>query len=578
MILRLLALVLILTAAAEAQTKRAFIVGVGEYDELTNLQKTIGDAEGYARVFRAQDFEVTKLVGTPKRRDFIAAFDGFVRSIGSGDEVVFVFSGHGWSDGSDNYLALNDAPRGVAEAVLRAETIALERNVMARLRARSPKLTFAIIDACRDEKYDPLTRSSGYLEKGIARMSASEGELILYSAGAGQTSLDRLSNADASPYSVFTRILLPKLSDTARPLATIADETRAEVQRLAGTIDHRQRPEMMLGVSLGYCLAGDCRTATVPGPEPVDPEAQAWQAAERLDTLQAYEAYLTFHPNGANAAIARARIDRLRPSETPSPVTTTTTTTPMRDDFGDGDDRTFRDCADCPEMVVIPAGEFRMGSADGGSDETPVRTVRINYQLAVGKHEVTWAESEACVSDGGCGGHRPSDRGWGKGSRPVINVSWNDAQAYVQWLSRKTGERYRLLSEAEWEYVARSGTSARFSWGDGDPTCSRGASNGANFISCSSDRTEPVGFSAANAFGLYDLHGNVWEWVEDCYENSYSGAPTDGSARDASDCSRRVLRGGSWSSGPNWLRSAVRYRLILRFRYSNVGFRVARTL
>ncbi len=170
------------------------------------------------------------------------------------------------------------------------------------------------------------------------------------------------------------------------------------------------------------------------------------------------------------------------------------------------------------------------------------------------------------------------DEGWGKGSRPVINVSWEDAQAYVQWLSRKTGERYRLLSEAEWEYVARAGTSTRFSWGDGDPTCSRGAWNGANFTSCTSYRTEPVGYSAANAFGVHDLHGNVYEWVEDCYQDSYSGAPSDGSARTVSNCSRRVFRGGSWYDAPQILRSAYRIRNYPTVRFSDRGFRVARTL
>ena len=252
--------------------------------------------------------------------------------------------------------------------------------------------------------------------------------------------------------------------------------------------------------------------------------------------------------------------------------------------------QTFRDTlsggGQGPEMVVVPSGSFTMGSPDSEAgrddDEGPQRSVRIGYQFAVGKYEVTWAEWEACVADGGClissSGRAGDDEGWGKGSRPVINVSWEDAQAYVQWLSRKTGERYRLLSEAEWEYVARAGTTGRFSWGDGDPTCSFGASNGANFRSCSSERTEPVGFSTKNGFGLHDLHGNVWEWTQDCYSNSYSGAPTDGSARIVNDCWLRVIRGGSWSYYPLTLRSANRYFTVPAFRSVDIGFRVARTL
>ena len=239
-----------------------------------------------------------------------------------------------------------------------------------------------------------------------------------------------------------------------------------------------------------------------------------------------------------------------------------------------------------PEMVVLPSGSFLMGSPEdeeGRFDsEGPQRVVEIGYRFAVSKYEVTWDEWEACVADGGCDGAGPNaeggDEGWGKGSRPVINVDWNDAQAYARWLSGKTGLSYRLLSEAEWEYAARAGTTTRYSWGDQDPTCSRGARNGANFSSCSSDRTEPVGYSAVNAFGLHDMHGNVWEWTQDCWNDSYTNAPLTGAAWEAGECSRRVLRGGSWFNYPRSLRSANRYWNSADYRFINIGFRLARTL
>ncbi|MCY4513844.1 MAG: SUMF1/EgtB/PvdO family nonheme iron enzyme, partial [Candidatus Tectomicrobia bacterium] len=204
-----------------------------------------------------------------------------------------------------------------------------------------------------------------------------------------------------------------------------------------------------------------------------------------------------------------------------------------------------------PEMVVIPAGSFRMGCVSGldcESDEKPVHTVTIPQPFAVSKYEVTFSNWEACVSGGGCKGYRPTDRDWGRGRRPVINVSWNDAKEYVDWLSSQTGQPYRLLTEAEWEYAARAGATTKYSWGN-DIGRSR-----ANCDGCGSpwddSQTAPVGSFGANAFGLHDMHGNVLEWVEDCWNGSYSGAPSNGSAWLRGNCERRVLRGGSWYNLP----------------------------
>lgn len=234
---------------------------------------------------------------------------------------------------------------------------------------------------------------------------------------------------------------------------------------------------------------------------------------------------------------------------------------------------TFRDCSDCPEMVVVPSGSFRMGSSYGGDWEKPVHDVRIGYSFAVGKYEVTFGQWDACVSAGGCS-HRPFDSV--RGSRPVINVSWNDAQEYVRWLSRTTGERYRLLSEAEWEYVARAGTTTRYWWGN---DIGRGRASCLSDCGDSDDEAAPVGSFAANGFGLHDVHGNVWEWVEDCANDSYRGAPTDGAAWTTGDCSTRVLRSGSFNDYAEYLRSANRYRGYPDYRGGNdIGFRVARTL
>lgn len=235
-----------------------------------------------------------------------------------------------------------------------------------------------------------------------------------------------------------------------------------------------------------------------------------------------------------------------------------------------------------PEMVVLPPGTSVFGDAPREQTYTPPPrpTVRIGYRLAVGRYEVTFAEWDACGLDGGCNNYRPDDRGWGRGNRPVINVSWNDAQAYVTWLNRKTGltgspYRYRLLSEAEWEYAARAGSTTAYSFGDDAGQLGAHAWFEAN----SNYRTQPVGGRRPNAFGLYDMHGNVFERVEDCWIGHYAVALSDGSANTIGDCSNRVIRGGSWgSSGARSLRSASRERSEPGARHVSSGFRLARTL
>lgn len=253
---------------------------------------------------------------------------------------------------------------------------------------------------------------------------------------------------------------------------------------------------------------------------------------------------------------------------------------------GKGVGQVFRDCDACPEMVVVPAGSFRMGSpsseAGRADDEGPVHRVNIAQPFAVGVYEVTFAEWDACVADGGCGGHRPGDEGWGRGTRPVINVDWEEAQAYVEWLSGKTGKRYRLLSESEWEYAARAGTTTPFHTGrsisTGQANYSGNYTYGPGGTGVYRKKTVAVGSFSPNAFGLHDVHGNVWEWVQDCWNANYQGAPNDGSAWQSGDCGRRMLRGGSWFDDPRGLRSASRGRSTPGGHNYVVGFRVARTL
>ena len=330
----------------------------------------------------------------------------------------------------------------------------------------------------------------------------------------------------------------------APPAASVAVSTPEELESSLG-LERAERRRVQAGLaSLGY------------GPGPAD----GLFGARTREAIRRYQAAKGFETTGYLRAEEAKALVALGEERAPG--------------------RRFRDCAECPELVVVSSGSFMMGSPSGeegrDGDEGPLHRVSIAEPFAVGVYEVTFAEWDACRRGGECT-HHADDRGWGRGSRPVINVSWEDAQGYVRWLSLETGERYRLLSESEWEYVARAGTRTRYHWGDG---VGRGR---ANCDGCGSrwddERTAPVGSFSANGFGLHDVHGNVREWVEDCQHDNYSGAPRDGRAwTSGSSCSWRVLRGGSWIYDPRFVRSAFRSGSVPGFRVDDVGFRVARTL
>ena len=241
-----------------------------------------------------------------------------------------------------------------------------------------------------------------------------------------------------------------------------------------------------------------------------------------------------------------------------------------------------------PEMVVIPGGRFRMGCVSGRDcedDEQPVHEVRVE-SFELGKYEVTFEEYDRFTA--ATGRDRAGDSGWGRGRLPVIDVSWEDAVAYTEWLSEQTGEQYRLPSEAEWEYAARAGTATTYHFGkDKSELCRYGnhADSSTDYDwrnkKCSDGvgkKTARVGGYWRNPYGLHDMQGNVWEWVQDCGNESYRGAPVDGSAWESGDCSQRVLRGASWFNDPRGLRSAFRHRIATAARASFFGFRVARTI
>ncbi len=298
-------------------------------------------------------------------------------------------------------------------------------------------------------------------------------------------------------------------------------------------------------------------------------ELQAWTAAQRANSVAAYNAYLAEYPRGSYAAAARVARAGLEPATRPPEAVAVQQPTqpaqPVRL-VAPSAGQSFKDCADCPELVVIPSGTFTMGSNDGDADETPPHSVS-SKSFAIGKYEVTQGQWKAVM------GGNPS---WFKecgDNCPVEKVSWDDIQQYIQMLNAKSGQRYRLPSEAEWEHAARAGSTSKWSFGSEESQLGEYAWYRAN----SNSSTHGVGQKKPNAFGLYDMHGNVWEWVQDCGNDNYSGAPYDGSAWTSGTCGQRVLRGGSWDNVASDTRAAVRYRDVTTLRFNFLGFRLART-
>ncbi|NVK17105.1 MAG: formylglycine-generating enzyme family protein [Methylocystaceae bacterium] len=235
----------------------------------------------------------------------------------------------------------------------------------------------------------------------------------------------------------------------------------------------------------------------------------------------------------------------------------------------------FQDCNTCPKLIVVGPGSFIMGDDDNYKYERPAHKVTIDYPYALGKFEVTFDEWDACAQEGPCK-KDPDDHNWGRGIYPIINLTYDDINVYLKWISQKTGQTYRLPSEAEWEYAARAGTTSEYWWGD------KPGKNNANCRKCGSQwsglGSAPVGSFRPNPWGFHDMHGNAWDWVADCWTPHYAMAPTDGSARLDGDCQQRVTRGGSWYYFPKLSRSAYRYKNHVNVFSYNISFRVLREI
>jgi formylglycine-generating enzyme required for sulfatase activity len=474
------------------------------------------------------------------------------------------------------------------------------------------RLNLVLLDACRNNPFGG--RGLRSTNSGLAQMQAPEGTLLSFATQPGNVARD--GNGHNSPY---TEALAKTIRRPGLDIFRTFNEVGVEVANATGGT---QQPWVSLSPIKGeFYFAG--REATAQRPQ--DPAASAWAAAQGSSDAQVLETFIYDFGETVYGALARARLEELKTSQVAAveqPIASATASGQPEMLLSADRERTlspkdvFKDCANCPSMIVVPGGNFTMGSPDSekGRDkaEGPRHQVRIDQPFAVGQFEITVEQFAQFVLDtdyftgtrchtfeNGKFDEKQGRTVAGPGfpqtrTHPATCINWDDAKAYVSWLSRKTGKTYRLLSEAEWEYVARAGTTTRYYFGDDTGAMCRNG-NGADkkaketipetkdwsFFSCDDGYaySSPVGSFTANPFGLYDILGNVTEWTEDCYHGNYVGAPADGSAWISAGCYRHVLRGGAWYWDPDNFRSATRFEASSnKGRYSEAGLRIARTL
>jgi len=621
-------LVRIKPAADLANPRFALIIGNSAYSvgQLSNPQN---DANDMTDALQRAGFKVTQLINATQRQ-MERAIIQFGQLLNQNNKSVglFYYAGHGMQLGSNNYLIPIDAQLAVEDDI-KYESVNVGRVLDAMDRAAN-RLNMVLLDACRDNPFARRFRSSA---KGLAQMDAPSGTLIAYATAPGNTAADGIGRNGT-----FTKYLLKHMQRPGEPIELVLKRVRSDVMH---ETNHRQTPwESSSLVGNFSFVEGDSviDIMTPAAPKPllgrVIINSEPQQAKIYINDIYEGQAPLTLlldlgvvtirgEKIGYESGQEKVRIRKGRELKVnlllnEVDVVESVPVVPVVK-YRDGE--VFRDSlkegSQGPEMVVIPAGSFRMGDIQGGGDkdEKPVHEVHIK-SFAMGRYEVTVDQfrqfvlatdyvTDAEKNEGGKNGcyyYDNSNRGWHEriswryptfsqtDNDPVACISWNDAKSYIKWLNQKTGFTYRLATEAEWEYVARAGTRTKYSFGNNESDLCRYGNvvdlkakekfTNWKIVHCSDGYlfTSPVGKFLPNEFGVYDMYGNVWEWVEDCWHDSYTGAPGNGGAKTI-DCTNynKVMRGGSWLTYQRNIRSANRDEGSADDRWIIVGFRVSRT-
>jgi formylglycine-generating enzyme required for sulfatase activity len=561
------------SAGGARAPRMALVIGNADYPGQP-LASAANDARAMAAALSRRGYTVLQYRNLT-HDGMLRALQAWRAALAPGGDRVFYFAGHGMQTGASvRLLGIDATPARPATLLTRA--IELGQVLEASAPSEGGGASTILLDTCLD---NPFGAPVGSLP------AAPAGASIAHAARPGGVAVEHAGHG------AWTHALLQAMAEGGDgDLAAMLDDAAARIA-----------PRLPMMASAEH------RRGVLPKDSAEQVELTFWDSVKDSSHASDYEAYLQAYPNGRFAALARARIERLK---TPAPKTEAPKTEapkaapapaavpdkprppvakrpadappaapaePARAAGGPsllqkaGSD--VRDCPACPVLSVIAPGAFTMGSNSSDPSEKPPHRVTVDAPFAIGRTEVTVEQWNACVDAGAC--PRTSDAARAPNT-PARDVSWDDAQLYVKWLTKVSGKPYRLPTEAEWEFAARGGTSSRYWWGD---DMRRGS---ANCKDCGepwqADGPAPVASFAANAYGLHDMNGSVWEWVEDCWHSSYKNAPADARAWTESFCPVHVIRGGSWRDGASYMPATTRFKYDGGVRHSQNGFRVARDM
>jgi formylglycine-generating enzyme required for sulfatase activity len=543
-------------APAETSPRVALVIGNGSYPQ-SPVDSVPGDGRAFADVLRDGGFDVV-YAENAKRTEIEAAISAFTRKLGWGVTAVVYYGGHAVQYQDRNFLLAIDS-KITTEADVRMEGIDID-VILDPLIVSRPAGCVVIVDAARKNPWQQV--ASGRV-RGLANQPPIEGLTVIYPVAPGDVVGDAPRSSNLFAVELIKSAKVPGLS-----FKEVFRRVRTSV---AQATHNQQMPWESSASPEDLVISSTRKPAATPVPlvRAADPVEQGfWDTIKGSDNAADFKAYLDSYPDGPFAATARARLRQIE-----AKTEAKTEAKPAASEPAAAPPQSaIRDCPQCPEMVLIPAGVFEMGSTEMFDFEAPVHQVSIRKAFYIGRREVTFEEWDACVAEGGCT-QRPDDRGLGRARRPATDLDWDDAKGYTAWLSQKSGQTYRLPTESEWEYAARAGTTTTYPWGR---TVEK---DRANCIGCTSDplrKAIDTGSFQPNAFGIFDMAGNAAEWVEDCWNETYRGTPTDGSAWTKPLCRERVLRGGSFNNDPRYLRSAARFKYDHDVRFYTNGFRVVR--